>query len=568
MRRNKTLWFNWLFIMSLGACQAPSAIESVAEATPVNPTLNFRPNILWLVAEDMSSNIPAFGDTTIVTPTLDRLASEGICYDNFFTPAPVCAPARSAIITGMYPNHIGSNHMRTGPWYAGRPNPEVLTSYAQYMPTGIVPYEATPEAGVRMFTEYLRAEGYYTSNHAKEDYQFVKTHVAWDQSGRDAHWRNRAEGQPFFAVFNFGVTHESRIWAKKADSLWVDPQLQVPVPPYLPDTEIGKQDVRRMYSNILEMDAQIGQVLAELEQDGLLDSTIVMWYTDHGGPLPRQKRSLHDSGIKVPLIVRFPGATGGGTRDHRMTSFIDLAPTILSLADIPTPEQMDGTAFLGKYIRAHEPQHVYAAADRFDAAYDQSRAVRDRQYKYIRHYQPDRSMYLPVAYRDQMDIMQELHRLREQGKLTAQQQLWFRDVRPKEELFDVSRDPHEINDLSTDPAYQQKLEELRQLNDQFVREIADKGLLPETQLLQDSWPELLQPETAAPTWSVRNDSLLLSCTTPGASLGYQWTIQGQSTANTWHIYTHPVPLSGRTSITVMADRIGFKRSKPVDISLE
>ena len=290
----------------LFGCNKKEEVATLSD-DPLNPSLEFRPNILWLVAEDLSPVIPSFGDSTIVTPNLSRLAAEGISYDNFYSPAAVCSPARAAIITGMYPNSIGANHMRTGPWYAGRPSEEFLenrryTSFPEDLPY----YEAVPPPEVKMFTEYLRTDGYFTSNNSKEDYQFAKTMTAWDKYGSEAHWRQKNEGQPFFSVFNFGVTHESRIWAKMEDSLWIPEDLEVPVPPYLPNTEVGIRDVRRMYSNILEMDAQIGNILDQLEADGLLDSTIVFWYTDHGGPLPRQKRLLHDSGIKVPLIVRYP----------------------------------------------------------------------------------------------------------------------------------------------------------------------------------------------------------------------------------------------------------------------
>lgn len=560
----------FLFLSSLCLFQSCNHIEETLDKTDtlVNPKLDFRPNILWLVAEDMSGDIPSFGDSTIVTPTLDQLAAEGICYDHFFTPAPVCSPARSAIITGMYPNHMGSNHMRTGPWYAGRPAAEVLANYKEYLPEGLIPYEATPGPEVKMFPEYLRAAGYYTSNNAKEDYQFIRSHVAWDESSRQAHWRNRKSGQPFFAVFNFGVTHESRIWVKKKDSLWVADDLEVSIPPYLPDTEVGQQDVRRMYSNILEMDAQVAVILDQLEADGLLDSTIVMWYTDHGGPLPRQKRSLHDSGIKVPMIIRFPNAIGAGTRDARMTSFIDLAPTVLSLAGLEPAKHIDGTAFLGEYLRAEEPTFVYAAADRFDAAYDQSRAVRDDRFKYIRHYQPEQSMFLPVAYRDQMDVMQELYRLRDGDALTDAQQIWFESERPEEQLFDVRADPHEINDLAGLPDFQSKLEELRAANDRFVVTIDDKGLRPEIDLLEAIWPAKKQPVTADPKWHIVDGELSISCESPGASIGYQVSLNPGKWPTSWQIYTSPISVNNDMKIRIKADRIGFQPSKAVDISFD
>ncbi len=274
-----------LFIIVCSACNAPTTSSS---AFPYE-----RPNILWLVAEDLSPYIPAFGDSTVHTPNLSRLAAEGIRFTNCFSVSGVCAPSRAALATGMYPNRIGATHMRN-------------TGNIKYLPEGIVPYEANPPAEVKMHSEYLRRAGYYCTNNAKEDYQFKKTLTAWDESSPRAHWRNRKAGEPFFAIFNFGVTHESRIWVKAEDSLWVDADLDVPVPPYLPDNEVGQRDMRRMYSNIMEMDQQVGEILSQLEADGLMENTIIFWYGDHGGPLPRQKRLLYDSGIEVPLIVRYP----------------------------------------------------------------------------------------------------------------------------------------------------------------------------------------------------------------------------------------------------------------------
>ncbi len=555
---NKYLSFSFLLIILLCSC-APEEKQETAEAKEiVNPDYSFKPNIIWLVAEDQSPNIPAFGDSTVVTPTLDRLAAEGVCYDNFFSPAPVCAPARAAIITGMYPNTIGANHMRTGPWYVGRLPDSVVEAATRYFPEGVPAYEAVPAPDVKMFTEYLRKEGYYTTNNFKQDYQFIKTPFAWDECTPQAHWKNRAPGQPFFSVFNYGVTHESQIWSKADDSLWVDPDLTVPVPPYLPDNVIGQRDVRRMYSNILEMDHQVGQMIKELEDAGLMDSTIIVWYTDHGGPLPRQKRLLHDSGLKVPMIIRFPGKIGAGTRDIRMTSFIDLAPTMMSIAGIDPPEYMDGSAFLGEYLRSEEPEYVYAAADRFDAIYDQNRAVRDDRYKYIRYYMPEKPMILKVAYREQMAIMQELNRMNEAGELNEAQALWFRDSKPEEELFDTWNDPHEINDLAQDPEYREKLEELRAKNDEFVKSINDRGLIPETELVGQIWPDGSKPVTADPVINFENGQVSISCSTSGATIGYR---VGESSS--WKIYDEPFEIEDGQNVTVMADRIGYLPSKEV-----
>ncbi|MEM6696999.1 MAG: sulfatase-like hydrolase/transferase, partial [Bacteroidota bacterium] len=263
--KNTLLWCVALAIF-LASCSKENSSDEVID-TAINPTLSSRPNILWLVAEDLSPYLPMFGDSTVETPNLSRLAAEGVCYDYFFTPAAVCAPARSAIATGLYPTHLKSNHMRTGPWFADTISQKNIQRYAEYLRPELIPYEATPAPEVKMMSEYLRKAGYYCTNNSKRDYQFISPITAWDESNKQAHFRNRKREQPFFAVFNFEVTHESRIWAKAEDSLLVAEDLDIEVPPYLPDNEIGQQDVRRMYSNIKEMDAQVGKVLDQLEED-------------------------------------------------------------------------------------------------------------------------------------------------------------------------------------------------------------------------------------------------------------------------------------------------------------
>jgi len=324
-------------------------ISCSQENTDATPYSEEPVNILWIVAEDLSPIIPSFGDSTVLTPNLSRLAKEGVCYDRVFSPSGVCAPSRAAIATGMYPTHIGANHMRTGPWFTGISD-EFIKAYAERaMPPGITPYQAIPSAEVKMMSEYLRGKGYYCSNNSKEDYQFMRGTMAWDESSNNAHWRNRKDDQPFFSVFNINVTHESQIWAKAQDSLWVPEDLDAPVPPYLPTTDSALIDVRRMYSNIKEMDQKVGKIMSDLEEDGLLDNTIIFWYTDHGGPLPRQKRLTYDSGLHVPMIVRHPDERLAGTRDGRLVSFIDFAPTVLSITGMAPPEHMDGKAFLGAY---------------------------------------------------------------------------------------------------------------------------------------------------------------------------------------------------------------------------
>lgn len=552
---------NIFILLILISCQNNGSKEITF---PVPSSPKFQPNILWLVAEDLGPYIPPFGDSTVQTPNLSRLAQEGVRYTHVFSPSGVCAPSRAAIATGMYPSHIGAHHMRTGPWYAGRPSDERIKQEEKNMPKGIAPYEAIPPAEVKMHSEYLRRAGYYCTNNAKQDYQFICPATAWDENNNQAHWRNRTPGQPFFSIFNFHVTHESQIWSKANDSLWVEEGLDIVVPPYLPDTEIGRKDVRRMYSNIKEMDYQIGKVLQELEADGLLDSTIIFWYTDHGGPLPRQKRLLYDSGLHLPMIIRFPGKNQAGTVDSQLISFIDFKPTILSLAGIAPPAYLDGQAFLGKYIAKQKRKYIHAAADRFDAQYNFVRAIRDQRFKYLRNFNTNQSYYIPVKYREQMAIMQELLKMKAEGTLNEFQAQWFRPKREAEELFDLKNDPHELQNLAQDPAYAEKIKNLRIECDRWMKEIDDKGLIPEATFRASLWPDSKQPVTTAPKAEKSADSIILSCLTKGASIAYQILDKPEETeGKTWQVYVAPVVIKEGQSLITKAHRLGYLPSELV-----
>jgi len=513
------------------------------------PRLANTPNILWLVAEDLSPMIPPFGDNTVATPNLSRLANEGIRYTRVFSSSGVCAPSRAAIATGMYQNRIGAQHMRT-------------TNIADFGVEGIIPYEAVPPPEVKMHSQYFREAGYYTSNNAKEDYQFRKSVTAWDDSSSTAHWRNRAEGQPFFSVFNFGITHESQIWAQADNPLLVDENLDVPVPPYLPNTEISRKDIRQVYSNIVAMDRQVGEILDQLEDDGLLDSTIIFWYSDHGGPLPRQKRLLYDSGLHLPLIIRFPDQFRAGETDTQLISFVDFKSTILSLVGIQPPDYVDGRAFLGDYVTTPSRKYIHGAADRFDSEYDMIRAVRDQRFKYLRNFNPEKPYYLPLNYREQMPLMQEMLRMRDAGELNQVQAQWFRASKEEEELFDTDSDPHELNNLATHPDYAEKLLELRQEMESWMEFIQDKGLMSEPDLIESMWPNGIQPITSAPIVSKAGDDsrIKLHSDIDGASIGYQLLGPEQEAGDNWQIYQKPISLSADQRLLVIAHRIGFKPS--------
>lgn len=542
-------------LLLCGACDTPSTEAPQAAPRTGYPALDLpvQPNVLWLVAEDMSPYLSSFGDSTVETPHLDRLANEGVRYTNVFSVSGVCAPSRFSLATGVYTTSAGAHNMRTG----SRPD---------YMEAiGLVPYETAPAPEVRMMSEVLRRHAYYTSNNAKHDYQFTAPVTAWDESSPQAHWRNRPAGMPFFSVFNFGVTHESRIWSKAQDSLWVDENLDVPIPPYLPATEAVRRDVRRLYSNVREMDHQVGKILAELEADGLLDSTIVVFYTDHGGPLPRQKRLLYDSGLHVPMIIRFPMAQYAGVVDDQLVSFVDFAPTTFSLVGIEGPSYHEGRAFLGPARAAEPRRYIHAAADRLDTEYDMIRAVRDHSFKYLRNFQPERGYYLAVTYREQMASMQELLRLRDEGGLDEYQAQWFRPGKPDEELFDTDSDPDELRNLATDPAYSDKLAELRTELDRWMEATNDKGFIPESDLLEQFWPGRRQPVTAAPDAQKDGDRITLLSPTEGASIGYQILAEGEEPGDRWRVYTTPVTLPAGQRLRVVAHRLGYAPSAVVEV---
>ena len=513
------------------------------------------PNILWIVAEDLSPIIPPFGDLTVDTPNLTRLADEGVRYTRVFSTSGVCAPSRASIATGMYQNRIGAHHMRT-------------TSVVGEGPAGLIPYEAVPPSYVKMQSQYFREAGYYTSNNAKEDYQFRKPITAWDDSSPEAHWRNRASGQPFFSIFNIGITHESQVWRQRDNPLLLANDAKVPIPPYLPETDIAVRDIRRVYSNIIAMDREIGKLLGQLEEDDLVDDTVIFFYSDHGGPLPRQKRSLYDSGIRVPLIIRFPDKWRAGEVEDQLVSFVDFKSTTLSLAGIKPPAYSDGRAFLGDFIETPARKYIHAAADRFDNEYDTIRAVRDSRYKYLRNYNLDKAYYLPLPYREQMPIMRELLQLNEQGKLNRFQAQWFREQKPLEELFDTDIDPYELENLAQDPAYSNKLKELSDELDSWLLEVEDLGFTPENELIEHFWPGGVQPVTEVPSMSIIDGEIHISSATPGANIAFQVIGLDQASGSKWQVYLNPVKVIPSRRVVAIAHRIGYAPSQKIELYLD
>jgi arylsulfatase A-like enzyme len=462
-----------------------------------------------------------------------------------FSVSGVCAPSRAALITGMYPSGIGANHMRVS--HKGVP--------------GIQPYEVVPPPEVRPYSEYLRAAGYYTTNNSKTDYQFKPPITAWDENGRDAHWKNRPEGMPFFAIFNTTTTHESQVWDRANDPVIVPPE-RVLLAPYHPDTLKARRDVARVYSNVAVMDREVGEILAELEEAGLAEDTIVIWYSDHGGPLPRQKRLVLDSGLHVPFIMRFPEGAHAGTVNDELASFVDIPATILSLAGVMVPEHMQGRPFWGEQ-KAPPREYIYAARDRLDAQYDATRAVRDKRFKYIRNFKPEVSAYLDVQYRTQMGIMQELLRMRDEGKLDPIQTRWFRQPKEKEELYDTVADPFEVHDLAQDPAYAGEVARLSGALDAWMDRIGDDALRPEKALVESMWPGGVQPTTAAPAVSWRDGQVEIECPTEGAAIAYQVEGRGYGPDH-WLLYTGPFEAASGSIVSATAIRVGYTQSGTVE----
>ncbi len=538
------LFFLSYFILT--ACSTNKNTSKENFKTPLKLQLSERPNILWLVTEDMGPYISSFGDHSIQTPNLSRLAQEGVRYPNLFSPSGVCAPSRAAIATGMYPTSIGAGHMRT-------------KSHTEL--TGLPTYEAVPPPALKMISELLRIQGYYCTNNSKEDYQFKAPVTAWDESSNKAHWRNRKQDQPFFAIFNFNETHESRLFEPYQQTRVIATDTKFKVPPYLPDNKIVQRDLWKMYNNIALMDQKVGRILDQLEKDGLLENTIIFFYGDHGGPLPRQKRLIYDAGINTPLIIRFPNQQKAGSWDKQLISFVDFAPTLLSLAGIAAPAYMQGQPFLNKKQSKIKRTYIHSAVDRLDGITDAIRAVRDKQFKYIRNYKSRQGYYAPITYREKIPTMKELLRLRNEGKLNDIQAQWFRKTKAPEELFDCKADPHELNNLVNNPDYKQKLIELSSEMDRWIKEIGDQPNLPELELISQLWEGAdTKPVTAKPIITYLDGKIHISCSTKGASLGYKMITKDGLKPAAWSVYQKPLILSTTARLLVQAHRIGFEPS--------
>jgi len=517
-------------------------------------------NVVWISVEDMGPVLSAYGNNTIHTPNIDRLANEGVKYTNAYATVGVCAPSRFSIITGMYPARLGAHNMRTGDhnnfkWPEDvkfRQNKGVVDKSGKNIPD----YEVVTPSYVKPFTEYLRAEGYYCVNDNKCDYQFNAPFTAWDDVYGGGSYKNAPENTPFFYVKNYYTTHESRIWLRKDKPVTVDPD-KVPVPDYYPDIAIVRNDIARKYSNIEALDKEVGQLLEQLEADGVLDNSIIFFWSDHGGNLLRQKRAVGNSGLHVPLIIRYPQGYRAGETENRLVSLMDLGPTVMSLIGIEPPNHMDGKAFAGDFEQSQR-EYIYGSADRFDESTDMQRSVLDGRFVYIKNFMPEHPLIYRNRYREQITMNKHLIELDLAGELEGDAAYIFMKSKPVTELYDLENDPYEVHNLAENPTYANKLEELSTQLNQWQIAINDRGFTPESEIIEEFWPNMKQPKTDAVFIQTNEQNILLSCKTDGASIGYQ--LGEDIGSQYWQLYTAPIQIKSNEKIRARAIRIGYEAS--------
>ena len=536
-----------------------------------------KPNIVWIVCEDISPIIGYYGDAKIKTPNIDLLASEGVRYTKVYTTAGVCAPSRSSIITGMNQISIGTMHMRT----QGNP---------QLFPEGLTAYSAILPSEVKAFPEYLRKAGYYTTNNAKEDYQFEEPVTVWDESSIGATYQNRETDQPFFSIFNVAVSHESFI-INLPDSLYYEPS-DMDLPMFYEDTPKMRYDMAALYTRIEQMDSDVGEIIAQLKKDGIYDNSYVIFYSDHGGNLAWTKREVLERGTHIPFIVKYPKAEHRGTVNNDLISSIDFAPSMLSIAGITPPEYLQGKAFLGTKASLDKNKYVFAARDRMANLYDRVRSVSDGVYRYVYNFHPELPKYQDLAYRKGMASMQEIADLKDEGKITNAYLLdWFASPKPQEEFYYTAKDPDEVHNLAEDQLFQLKKEEMKKVLFAWLEEVGDMGAISERELVNKTWwkEKGVPPKTEAPKIKHLENGVTLT-TTEGVSLGYRvfdgaisdtiitrkiksWDFKSHylrdakktvQVPKPWKVYSGgTIPLKKGQTILVNAQRIGYL---PTEIS--
>lgn len=423
-----------------------------------------KPNILWITHEDLSPIYGSYGDEYAHTPNIDKLAETSIRFSNAYSNAPICSPARSTLITGMYATSLGTQHLRSD-----IPVPD----------------------NMKILPEVLRDAGYYTTNNVKTDYNF--SHEGrWDESSNKAHWRNRPDGKPFFSVFNFMITHESRINRFDTEDTKILDLRHNPdnakLPPFLPDSRRMREIWAHTYDLLSTFDLEVKNLLEQLKEDGLYDNTIIFVFSDHGTGLPGYKRWLNNAGLQVPFILHVPEKYKKWTENlsmpvtNRMVGFVDFAPTVISLAGAKVPGMMEGKNFLGQ--KSQPQNYIFGYRDRADDCYDMSRSVTDGRYVYIRHFMPQLPyMQEAIIFSAQKGgSYEEIQRLKWMGLLPESTQTYFR-AKPVEQLFDIITDPFEQNNLIGNPDYEKKTNELKDQLFSWMTDFYDSGLLNEGEFM-------------------------------------------------------------------------------------
>ena len=518
-------------------------------------------NVVWISCEDMGPILGSYGNDIIKTPNLDKLASEGVRYTNAYSTVGVCAPSRFSIITGMYPARLGAHNMRTGDYHnyktpeevSHRKNIGVIDKEGKNIPE----YEVVPPTHVKPFTEILRTNGYYCANNFKCDYQFNAPFTAWDEVSSTVSYRDAPKDKPFFYVWNTLLTHESRIWERSNQPLTVNPE-DIIIPSYFPDIPEVRNDIARKYSNIEAMDKKVGELMNQLEEDGVLDNTIIMFWSDHGGNLLRQKRAVGNSGLNVPLIIRYPNKMDAGKVDERIVSLMDLGPTVLSLLNIEPPQHYDGKAIAGSYEDIPR-EYAFGTADRFDESTDMQRSVLDGRYVYVKNFLPELPLIYRNKYRERITMNSKLIQMDSFNMLEGDAAYIFMKTKPVEEFYDLANDPYEVHNIIDNPKYSKRINDFRAALENWQKEINDLGFIAENKLVKSFWPNMIQPKTENVDFKIGDDGLYeLTTLTNGASIGYQ--IDEKIGTNSWSLYHEPIRIGDKQKIVARAIRIGYKAS--------
>ena len=485
-------------------------------------------NVVWLVCEDQSLWMPPYGDSTASMPHLSSLSADGTVFENMFSNAPVCAPSRSSIITGELPPLIGSHHMRS---YLGE-------DISLNVHTGLPSYSIPAPAGVKMFTEQLRASGVCCLNNSKEDYNFKPTPLAWDESSPSAHWDLLPQEIKFFSVFNYFGTHESRIWNTVEAPCQAD-FLDVPIPKLLPEHPEVRKDVHQNYCNLERLDDWVGHHVGRLKEEGIYDQTMIVFFSDHGGPFPRYKRDLSDAGLHVPFIVKWPKGVSHPKRNSGLFSFIDLSVTILHWLGVSK-----NTSFSQQVILPFGEGHmaVFGASDRMDEQEGRRRSVRTAKWRLTHNSSFARSGV--VGYASEMRTTKVLNSSNSTKKLT------------EIELYDMSRNQLVPLGAQEHSRYKNVIDSLKQLLNAVFNPLTDLGRIEEREMFTSVMESVEAYTLAAPDIIFRGDSMQLTHSDSSVSLGWRlddevkWRV---TTSRSWM----DIP-NGRDSVHAIASRIGYE----------